>query len=216
MHSALQHDTIVNSGNSDHLLVENEAQRVAAQAAEALRRSREQCMQLRTSGLPTWTGQSGFVGSPHGFTKKTMFGPKTKTKAPRKEDSTMHFSGETLLEGKAGADTKATSAEPMSSTQLLARMRARNFSGGNDAGSEVPSTEQKYQETMGEVRNFIATRCSQPGRATTREILEEFSSKLPVGDSAVFRAMLRKICDFDRGVLGEGYWVLKAEFSGTS
>lgn len=70
VHSALQHDAIVNSGNSDHILVENEAQRVATQAAEALKRSRERCMLDRGSGLPTWTGQSGVVGSPYGVQKK--------------------------------------------------------------------------------------------------------------------------------------------------
>lgn len=100
----------------------------------------------------------------------------------------------------------------MSSTQLLARMRARNFVGGNDAGSEVPSGEQKYEQTMSEVRIFIATGCSRAGMATTREILEEFSARLPVSDSAIFRAMLRTICDFERGVSGEGYWVLKTEY----
>ena len=63
----MQHDTIVNSGNADHVLVENEAKRVAAQAAEAVKRSRDQCMQLRHTGLPTWTGQSGVVGSPLGL-----------------------------------------------------------------------------------------------------------------------------------------------------
>ncbi len=63
----MQHDTIVNSGNADHVLVENEAKRVAAQAAEAVKRSRDRCMQLRNTGLPTWTGQSGVVGSPSGL-----------------------------------------------------------------------------------------------------------------------------------------------------
>ena len=101
----------------------------------------------------------------------------------------------------------------MSSTHLLARMRARNAIGSNNAGSDVQSSEQKYVNTMTEVRNFIASGCSLPGRATTQEILSEFSSRLPVNDSAIFREMLRNICDFDRGSSGEGFWILKPEFA---
>ena len=103
----------------------------------------------------------------------------------------------------------------MSSTQLLARMRARNFivAGSSSAGSDVPSNEQKYVDTITEVRNFIAVGCSLPGRATTQEILAEFSSRLPTSDSAIFREMLRNICHFDRGSSGEGFWVLKPEFT---
>ena len=101
----------------------------------------------------------------------------------------------------------------MSSTQLLARMRARNFIDVNNAGSDVQSSEQKYVDTMTEIRNFIASECSLPGRATTQEILSEFSSRLPVTDSPIFRQMLRSICDFDRGSSGQGFWILKPEFT---
>lgn len=101
----------------------------------------------------------------------------------------------------------------MSSTQLLARMRARNAIGGTNVGSDVQSSEQKYVETLTEMRNFIAGGCSLPGRATTQEILAEFSNRLESSDSAIFREMLRNICDFDRCSSGEGFWILKSEFT---
>jgi DNA excision repair protein ERCC-6 len=58
VHSALQHDKIMMSSNPDYLLVEKEADRVAKDAADALRRSRDAARSLPI-GVPTWTGQHG-------------------------------------------------------------------------------------------------------------------------------------------------------------
>ncbi len=60
VHSAMQHDTIMQSAQPDYALVEGEAARVAKEAARALRRSRTQCHRAG-SGIPNWTGQSGAV-----------------------------------------------------------------------------------------------------------------------------------------------------------
>lgn len=62
MHSAIQHDKIMMSATPDYALVEAEADRVAKQAAKALKQSRSQCNSAR-SGIPTWTGQSGTIAS---------------------------------------------------------------------------------------------------------------------------------------------------------
>lgn len=58
MHSAIQHDVIMQSGSADYALVEGEAERVARDAARALRASRLACHSA-SSGRPTWTGHSG-------------------------------------------------------------------------------------------------------------------------------------------------------------
>ena len=62
VHSALQHDKIMMSSNPDYALVEGEAERVAKEAARALKHSRARC-NTATSGIPTWTGQSGQSGT---------------------------------------------------------------------------------------------------------------------------------------------------------
>lgn len=54
----MQHDKIMMSSDPDFALVEGEAERVAQEAARALKQSRSQCHSAR-SGIPTWTGQSG-------------------------------------------------------------------------------------------------------------------------------------------------------------
>jgi DNA excision repair protein ERCC-6 len=58
VHSALQHDSIMEASRPEVLLVEREANRVAKEAAEALRESRRQA-RLNDIGTPTWTGRSG-------------------------------------------------------------------------------------------------------------------------------------------------------------
>ncbi len=65
VHSALQHDTIMNSSNPDYVLVESEASKVAKSAAKAMKSSRKLCQQMGAGrGRPTWTGQHGMAGAP--------------------------------------------------------------------------------------------------------------------------------------------------------
>jgi len=47
------------SANPDYLLVECEAEKVARDAARALRLSRQQCLSTTSPGTPTWTGTNG-------------------------------------------------------------------------------------------------------------------------------------------------------------
>ena len=64
VHTALQHDTIMSSGDPDYVLVESEAKKVAQSAARAMRQSRQHCMVAGRWGRPTWTGQHGMIGVP--------------------------------------------------------------------------------------------------------------------------------------------------------
>nr|KAF6455896.1 ERCC excision repair 6, chromatin remodeling factor [Rousettus aegyptiacus] len=50
------------------------------------------------------------------------------------------------------------------------------------------------------------------GQASTREILQEFESKLSASQSCVFRELLRNLCTFHRTSGGEGIWKLKPEY----
>jgi len=47
------------SADPDYLLVECEAEKVAREAAQALRLSRQQCLSNSSVGTPTWTGTNG-------------------------------------------------------------------------------------------------------------------------------------------------------------
>ena len=55
---ALRHDSIMEPGKADFVIVEAEAEKVAKEASSALKRSRSQCLPA-ASGVPTWTGSHG-------------------------------------------------------------------------------------------------------------------------------------------------------------
>ncbi|KAJ2713143.1 DNA repair protein rhp26 [Coemansia spiralis] len=60
MHSALQHDAIVNGGDGDAQIIDQEATRIAQDARRALRES--QRSRRGDVSIPTWTGASGDTG----------------------------------------------------------------------------------------------------------------------------------------------------------
>ena len=119
-----------------------------------------------------------------------------------------HFSGDQMGMSSATAE----GSEPVHSSQLLAKMRARN----NLVVSENANAEShgdQSDDLLVQMRNFIALQCTTIGQATTQEILNEFGSKLPQSDSVLFRSMLRQICTFRRdSSTKKGIWVLNDEF----
>ncbi|KAG8434918.1 hypothetical protein GDO86_013039 [Hymenochirus boettgeri] len=229
VHSALKHDVIMDASNSDFVLVEQEASHVAQEALRALKVSRQRCHSA-TSGVPTWTGTNG--GTPLGT--KRRFGQKKNTLllpsgTPRKlpqdkckdsniakqmdqtgSDTSSHFSG----------DIQATDTDQaaLSSSSLLARMKARNNlllppREESDTSIAAPSVDPtEHDELLADMRNFIAFQARTDGEASTQEILQEFENKLSPKQSCVFRELLRRLCTFHRSNDGAGVWKLKPEF----
>ncbi|XP_026954350.1 DNA excision repair protein ERCC-6 isoform X2 [Sagmatias obliquidens] len=232
VHSIMKHDAIMDGASPDYVLVEAEANRVAQDALKALRLSRQRCLGA-ASGVPTWTGHSGVAGTPAG--RKRRFGQKRNSSfsvqhpsstSPKEkcQDSTMKKDGkDNVLEHFRG---KVEDAEPSSgaltSSSLLAKMRARNHlilperleseSGClPEASAPLPSS-MEHDDLLVEMRNFIAFQAEVDGQASTREILQEFESKLSASQSCVFRELLRNLCTFHRTSGGEGIWKLKPEY----
>lgn len=233
LHSAMQHDTIMMSSNPDYVLVEGEAENVARQASLALKQSRRRIN--AQPGVPTWTGQHGVAGAPR-VTRR--FGQKKNTKllavasatsscsrvdqitpvtSSKMNGQATHFDG-SLVGTMTASDVNVSSgstATSMSSEELLTKMRLRNETGLLDVAEEecatVMAPSPEYMDLITDIRNVVAFGCSTDGQATTQELLDQFASRLPSGDSARFRAMLRQICSFDRGT-GIGVWRLKPEF----
>lgn len=77
VHSALQHDVIEGAKRTDYEFVESEAEKVANEAIQALKRSREMCFSA-SSGIPTWTGSSNTLPKAKAFgVKSNTFGAKS-------------------------------------------------------------------------------------------------------------------------------------------
>ena len=227
VHSALKHDRIEDAGNPDYVLVEKEAERVAKQAADALKRSRSEC-RLSGIGVPTWTGSQGSAGIP----SKPRFGTKKKISetqtvknrrssseggsrnASGTEDEGIIFGGQTLLqEGEKNTD-------PLSSESLLARMRTRNYFEGrnnqNDLDPRQHGPQNSSQKTeneilLEEIRDFVAYSAQVNGQASTKEILNKFQARISAKENALFKEMLKQVCTLKK-ISGQGVWILKEEY----
>ncbi|XP_063814673.1 DNA excision repair protein ERCC-6 isoform X2 [Pseudophryne corroboree] len=229
IHSVMKHDVIMDASNPDYVLVEEEASRVAQEALRALKVSRQRCRSA-SSGIPTWTGAHG--GGPAGTRR---FGqkknplllrpdpPETKPLQNKckdhkiikqqdqcKTDAPSHFSGE--------LQSTDASNSALSSSSLLARMKARNHlllppRDINETGAGTPTADPtEHDELLTDMRNFIAFQAQEDGEASTQEVLREFENKLSPSQSCVFRELLRRLCTFHRKSNGAGVWRLKPEF----
>uniref|UniRef100_A0A8C3YVQ5 DNA excision repair protein ERCC-6 n=1 Tax=Catagonus wagneri TaxID=51154 RepID=A0A8C3YVQ5_9CETA len=224
VHSVMKHDAIMDGTSPDYVLVEAEANRVAQDALKALRLSRQRCLGA-ASGVPTWTGHRGLAGAPAGRNKwKHKLDVKyinalifslqdSVVKRDGKDCVSEHFSGKEDAELSSGV---------LTSSSLLAKMRARNHlilperlesESGHlpETSAPLPSSTE-HDGLLVEMRNFIAFQAQVDGQASTQEILQEFESKLSTSQSCVFRELLRNLCTFHRTSSGEGIWKLRPEY----
>ncbi|XP_067005938.2 DNA excision repair protein ERCC-6 [Anabrus simplex] len=232
--TALKHDKIMHGGEADYALVEGEAKKVAQEAVMALKESRRQCWQA-DAGVPTWTGQSGALRPPgnislrFGKKKTNKITTPEKPKDENDEDGPGIFKRKLKLPGDSEMPV-----EPMSSSELLARIRKRNRllpdphaepvepepqlepQPGTSSSAVVPQPHsivpEDNMELLTDIRNFVAYGASADGRASTQEILARFKDRLPLGSSPLFKCLLEELCDFHRTSSGEGIWRLRAEF----
>uniref|UniRef100_A0A7N6B823 DNA excision repair protein ERCC-6 n=1 Tax=Anabas testudineus TaxID=64144 RepID=A0A7N6B823_ANATE len=230
IHSVMQHDTIMEASNPDYVLVEAEANRVAKDALKALKVSRQQC-RLSYNRPPPPPARKRFgqkknslLVAPPVESAPTLNKCKdaaiVKKSVSKKPGTAAHFSGE-------GAESDSNSA-PLSSSSLLAKMKARNHlslpssqrdeveeeeDGSGAAGtSSPPAPPTEHDELLVDLRNFVAFQANVDGQATTQELLEYFKPRLSQKQAPVFRELLRSICDFHRTSGQEGIWKLKEHF----
>ncbi|ERN18793.1 DNA excision repair protein CSB [Amborella trichopoda] len=124
IHSAMNHDVIMNANDEEKMRLEEEASQVAQRAAEALRQSRMLRSQERIS-IPTWTGRSGAAGAPP--SARRTFGSTVNTQliSTSKPLETPPTSGASMTKSfGAGASVGKT----LTSSELLARIRGTQVS----------------------------------------------------------------------------------------
>ncbi|KAM7385649.1 hypothetical protein PAMP_001723 [Pampus punctatissimus] len=229
IHSVMQHDTIMESSNPDYVLVEAEANRVAKDALKALKVSRQQC-RLAFNRAPPPPARKRFGQKKNSLlvapsVQSVLTPNKCKDAAivnqsvSKKPDSGAHFSGD-----GAGIDS---SSAPLSSSSLLAKMRARNHLSmpssqreeaeeademAAESTSSPPAPPTEHDELLVDLRNFVAFQAHVDGQASTHEVLEYFKPRLTQEQAPVFRELLRSVCDFHRTSGQEGIWRLKERF----
>ncbi|CAG5128960.1 unnamed protein product [Candidula unifasciata] len=225
IHGAMKHDKIMDSGRPDYVIVEAEAERVAREAAAALRRSRQQCASA-LAGVPTWTGQHGGLVKPRfGQKKNSLLVEKSgKSEAASSSQSSLNVkaaqkeTGEKLFDGSISGNVSLNPKNnSLTSSDLLNKIRARKRLSALATDPEEddeflrpdrPQTvEPKDEELLQDIRNYIAFMATNDGEATTQEIVLNFGKRLPKSDAPKFKAMLNQVCEFHNGV-----WRLKSEF----
>ncbi|KAL4983264.1 SNF2 family N-terminal domain-containing protein [Aspergillus falconensis] len=189
VHSALEHDQIINGKRvvrADPKIIEAEAKRVAAEAAEQLRRAGEAAKSVPI-GTPTWTGQFGVAGKPE-ESPMTMRGP---------------FGGRSSTARRALAGP--------SSASILANLSSRTPSSRSATSSPAPGNEPNGKDFITMIRDFITT---HGGSVYTQNLIDHFNRYCTTPQkSAEFKEMLKQIAVLDKGGRnGRGRWQLKPEY----
>lgn len=167
VHSALEHDAIMDASRPDTVIIEREAKRVAEVAAKALRDSRKKA-QANEIGTVTWTGKFGSAG------KKRAIG------------------GASRGPGKVGS--VAGGANKLSSGSILANIKAKRsleestmaYTGGlvNLSDLEKVKLLENIQDSL---------KKSGSAGVSSREIAAEFALKLTTQEEvAVMRQLLKQ------------------------
>lgn len=91
-------------------------------------------------------------------------------------------------------------SDVLSSSTLLQMIKNRNLD------SDAETSEVRL---LRDIREFVL---DQGSTTTTDQLVTEFKDRLPIGKSAMFKALLSKICVFYRAPDSKGYWTLRDEF----
>ncbi|XP_062191037.1 DNA excision repair protein CSB [Phragmites australis] len=224
IHSAINHDAIMNANDDQKLRLEAEASQVAQRAAEALRQSR--MLRSRDSfAVPTWTGRSGAAGAPSSIRRK--FGSTINSQLVSSSQSleTSSSRGQSLQVG-------ALNGKALSSAELLARLRGAREVAASDAlehqlnqgaaSNHVSSPSGNGHSSNSSNRSMIV----QPevlirqlctfiqqngGSASSTSITGHFKSRIQSKDMLLFKNLLKEIATLQRDANG-AMWVLKPDY----
>lgn len=198
---ALKHDKIENDSTPDYKVVQSEAEKVARDAIRILRESRRMCLSS-TSGIPNWTGRHGQVAA------KPRLVPKNKARAQQ------------LMVGRSSRPT------PDANDSLLTFIRKRNhtnpvaLTSAVEDGSEDEERNRDFDGRAndsgadgmaGKIRDFVLHQTAIRGEAQTDELLDFFKRSFEPEKTALFKAILYKLCELHRRG-DKGFWKIKPEF----
>ncbi|ANB12861.1 DNA-dependent ATPase RAD26 [Sugiyamaella lignohabitans] len=201
--STLEHDSIMEASRPDTILVEREASRVATQAANALRESRNAARKAQI-GTPTWTGRFGSAGR---VTNRSSPLPKGRLGTPSTTPGTTSRSSR--------SSSPRVESNKLSSTSILQNIRQKR------------ELEEKEKATIASIddglpggnlaartkilKNMVSYLYNQPEhKGKSASILAAASVRLDdTQEVATIRQMLREIASWNST---DSTWTLKEEF----
>ena len=200
IHSALEHDQIVGGKNAvtaDPAIIEFEAKKVAAEAAQELRRAGEVARTVPV-GTPTWTGQFGVSGRPQETTPQSAFGSTGRHRGAGGLSSSNLLA--TLRQRQtymnSGHITPRT-ASPTASSSLGTGTSNRTLPQGKDFGRLI--------------RNYLLL---NGGNAYTQMLIDHFNRYCTTAKAAMeFKETLKAIATLEKGGRARGRWKLNPEYA---
>ncbi|KAL0282390.1 UNVERIFIED_CONTAM: DNA excision repair protein CSB [Sesamum angustifolium] len=226
IHSAVNHDAIMNAHDEDKIKLEEHASRVAQRAAEALRQSRILRSQESIT-VPTWTGKSGAAGAPSSLRRKfgsTINSQLVSTSRPLEEVPNNETSR--LNSFAAGA----SSGKALSSAELLARIKGNQqravsdglehqfVLGASSTGGER-SAVNGHSKSSGSsgvqpellIRQICTFIQRRGGSTSSASIVDHFKERIPSKDLPLFKNLLKEIATLEKSPDGSS-WILKPEY----
>lgn len=200
---ALKHDKIETDSTADFKVVESEAEKVARDAIRALRESRRLCLDSST-GIPNWTGQNGQVAAKPRLLPKN----KSRVQALNRINNAPSSGNESLL----SSIKKRNQVNPV--TLARGAFNVRNIDSDDeevDKDFEGRAFDAGAEDMADKIRHFVLYKSAKPGEAQTDEMLDFFKLTFKPDKTAIFKAILYKMCEFQRRG-DKGFWLMKSEF----
>ncbi|VVB06815.1 unnamed protein product [Arabis nemorensis] len=211
IHSAVNHDTIMNADDEEEKMrLEHQASQVAQRAAEALRQSR--MLRSRESiSVPTWTGRSGCAGAPSSV--RMRFGSTVNsqlTQTTANKSSTI----------KNAISAGLSSGKAPSSAELLSRIRGSReqaIGAGLEQLQPPPPSSSGASSKVGSLQPEVLIRqiCSfiqkRGGSTDSSSIVNHFRDRVPSEGAPLFKNLLKEIATLQKDQNGS-FWVLKTEY----
>lgn len=232
IHSALNHDIIMNAHDEEKMRLEEHASQVAQRAAEALRQSR----MLRSRddiSIPTWTGRSGSAGAPLSVRQK--FGSTVNSQLTNKSSKPSEGTASSETTQTSGFTAGASAGRALSSADLLARIRGnqeRAVGNGLEHQVDGASSSLDGSRTIGEpgpgpssrssrklygvqpevlIRQLCTFMQQKGGTTDSASIVNHFKDRIPSKDLPLFKNLLKEIANLQKDQNGSS-WVLKPEY----
>lgn len=189
VHSALEHDQIINGRrviSADPKIIEREAKKIAAEAANELRKAGEVARAVPI-GTPTWTGQFGIAGRP---------------------EERMPPSG--LGRGREGPSSSSIIAGLQDRQGIAIRENSPRYLSPRAGDPRNAIGGPKGVDFMKLIRDYIV---AQGGQVYTQMLIDHFNRHCNTPERTVqFKEMLKEIASLEKGSRGRGKWVLKEEY----
>ena len=202
IHSAIEHEAILSGKSASKAgagpdMIEQEARRVAAEAARELKRAGEVARTV-PAGTPTWTGQFGISGRPRETTPQLAFGGSSRNRGG--VGSASLLAGLQQRQRLASRDGTPRTSSPALSVGSAASASSR-------AGNATPPNGKEFGKL---IRDYLST---HGGSVYTQMLIDHFNRFCTSEQATMtFKETLKVIARLDKGTRGRGRWVLRDEY----